>query len=191
MFQSILVRTSFLHETTSLFSLPLFWFNLNVRLLRSSLSSSIDGSICLYWLSYSCRDACRASAWAWDFFCLNGYLKCDDNEFMNSFLCCMSVMGYFNLPFNYLNLWSISQTASPNFCLISIISFIYWSSKIGLRNSLISSFFTSVMVICAPCGLFTARLINQSSAWLQNIIVSWATFVSSSVICLASQIFSQ
>jgi hypothetical protein len=47
------------------------------------------------------------------------------------------------------------------------------------------------MVVGAPCGLFTVRPIYQFSARSMNVIASCSTLVSSSMIYLSVQIFSQ
>jgi hypothetical protein len=54
----------------------------------------------------------------------------------------------------------------------------------------INSFFTSVIVFVTFGELFTSRLIYQSSARSLSVISNCASFVSSSVIFFASQIFS-
>jgi hypothetical protein len=100
-------------------------------------------------------------------------------------------MTYFRFPFSHLNLWSISHTDSPGFCLISIILIMYWSSELSFWNSFISSFLISPIVLVVPSGLFVAKLIYQSSALSLNVIANYASLVSSSMIYFASQIFSQ
>jgi hypothetical protein len=105
--------------------------------------------------------------------------------------CFISVIRYFKFPFNRLNIWSISHTGSPGFYLISIISFMYWSSELSLWNSLISSFLMSASVLIIPGALLVSRLMYQSSVQSLSVIASCASLVSSSVIYFSSQIFSQ
>jgi hypothetical protein len=100
-------------------------------------------------------------------------------------------MTYLSFPFSHLNLWSISHTDSPSFCLISIILFMYWSSELGFWNSFISNFLISSIVLVVLGRLFVDKLIYQSSARSLNVIGNCASLVSSSVIYFSSQIFLQ
>jgi hypothetical protein len=49
----------------------------------------------------------------------------------------------------------------------------------------------STNVLVVPCALFVPRLMYQSSARSLSMIANYASLVSSSVICFASQIFAQ
>jgi len=105
--------------------------------------------------------------------------------------CFRSVIRYLSFLFNRLNLWSISHTDSSSFCLISIISFMYWSFELNFWNSLINSFLMSVSVLFIHGELLVSRLMYRSSAWSLRVIASCVSLVSSSMICFSSLIFSQ
>jgi hypothetical protein len=100
-------------------------------------------------------------------------------------------MRYFNFPFSHLNLWSISHTDSPGFCLISIISFMYRYFELGFWNSFISNFLMFASVLFVLGALFASKLMYPSSARSLSVIASCASLESSSVICFSSHIFAQ
>jgi hypothetical protein len=109
----------------------------------------------------------------------------------NKCRCYISVMRYFKFPFSHFNLWSISHIDYLAFFQISIISFMYWSSEISFWNSFISKFLMPVSVLVIPGALFVSKLMYHYSVQSLSIITNCASFVSSLVICFASQIFAQ